>query len=196
VSLDREAIELVERHPAVVGVRLVGSRATGTATKHSDWDFAVETDDFPAVARDIESLLGGLRPLAQQWDRFSETQCWMVMLRGPVKLDFIFTEPHDNEPPWQPDVANLAAIDRHFWDWALWLHSKRVKGKRPLVATELRKMFEHILHPLGVGEPPASLDTAVSSYLAARDRLEREFGVTVPRALEREVGSALVSNDY
>jgi hypothetical protein len=190
-TLDRRAIEAFERHPAVRVVALVGSRAAGTATAASDWDFAVETDDFPAVARDIESLSSALRPLAQQWDRLSDTQCWMVMLAGPVKLDFIFTEPHVHEPPWRPEPRNLAAIDRHFWDWALWLHSKRVKGKRALVASELRKMFGHILQPIGVEEPPASLDEAIAGYLAARDRLEQRFGVTVPRTLEREVVPAL-----
>src|SRR5207342_893733 len=113
------AIEALERHPAVRRVRLVGSRAAGTATAVSDWDFAVETDDFRAIARDIGTVLATLQPLAQQWDRLSETQCWMVMLPGPVKLDFIFDEPHDDEPPWRPDRSNLAAIDAHFWDWAL-----------------------------------------------------------------------------
>ena len=191
MTLDQEAIAAFERHAAVRRVRFVGSRATGNATKYSDWDFAVETDDFPAVARDIESLSRDLRPLAQQWDRLSDTQCWMLMLPGPTKLDFIFTEPHDQEPPWQPNADNLAAIDQHFWDWALWLHSKRVAGKRELVVTELRKMFEHILQPMRVGEPPSSLDAAVTDYLAAHDRLERGFGIDVPRTLEREVVPAL-----
>jgi predicted nucleotidyltransferase len=194
VPLDHRAIEAVERHSAVRRVRLVGSRAAGTATAVSDWDFAIETDDFPAVARDIGSLLATLRPLAQQWDRLSETHCWMVILPGPVKLDFIFSEPHDDEPPWRAEPSNLTAIDSHFWDWALWLHSKRVKGRRELVASELPKMFDHLLYPMGVEVPPASLDTAVASYLVARDRLEREFGVTVPRTLEREVVRALQDN--
>jgi predicted nucleotidyltransferase len=185
------AVELVERHPAIRRVRLVGSRAAGTETDASDWDFAVETDDFRAVAHDIESLLAPLRPLAQQWDRLSETQCWMVMLHGPVKLDFIFREPHRDEPPWRPDRANLSGIDDHFWDWTLWLRSKRVKGERELVARELRKMYDHLLHPMGVEVPPASLDSAVVSYLDARGRLEQEFGVTVPRVLGQEVVRAL-----
>lgn len=172
-------------------VRLVGSRAAGTATAAADWDFAVDTDDFPAVARDIGPLLETLRPLAQQWDRLSDTQCWMMILPGPVKLDFIFEEPHDAEPPWCPDPGNLNAVDRHFWDWGLWLRSKRVKGQTDLVTNELHKMFDHILQPMGVEVPPTSLDTAVTSYLAARDRLERVFGVAVPRDLEREVLPAL-----
>jgi Nucleotidyltransferase domain len=191
VPIDHRVIEAVEHHAAVRRVRLVGSRAAGTATAASDWDFAVETEDFQAVARDIESILASLQPLAQQWDRLSDTQCWMAILPGPVKLDLIFSEPHASEPPWKPEPTNLAAVDRHFWDWALWLHAKRVTQRGELVADELQKMFDHILHPMGVEIPPASLDAAVVSYLAARDRLERRFGVVVPRALEREVVRAL-----
>jgi hypothetical protein len=169
----------------------VGSRATGTATALSDWDFAVETDDFAHVARDIDTLLAPLRPLAQQWDRLSPTQCWMVMLRGPVKLDFIFTEPHQEEPPWQPDAANLGAIDRHFWDWMLWLGAKQLAGKDALVRSELDKMWVHILAPMGAESSPVSLDDALADYLAGRDRLERRFDVAMPRTLEIEVRPVL-----
>jgi len=186
VPLDRRAIEAVERHAAVRRVRLVGSRAAGTATPASDWDFAVDTDDFQAVARDMGSLLATLRPVAQQWDRLSPSHCWMVILPGAVKLDFIFGEPHDDEPPWRPEPSNLAAIDCHFWDWALWLRAKRANGRGEIVASELRTMFDHILHPMGVEVPPGSLDAAVATYVVARDRLERDCGVTVPRTLERE----------
>jgi hypothetical protein len=192
--LDHRVIETVRPHPAVQRVWLVGSRAAGTASAISDWDFAVETDDFPTVGRDIGSLLAALDPLVQQWDRLSDTQCWMVMLPGPVKLDFIFTEPHHHEPPWVPGPANLAEIDAHFWDWALWLLAKHVKHRTELVATELQKMFDHLLQPMGIEEVPASLDIAVASYLSARDRLELAFGVTVPRTLEREVVRALHEN--
>ena len=172
-------------------VRLVGSRAAGTATEFSDWDFAVETDDFPAVAVDIGSVLAPRQALAQQWDRLSETHCWMVILPGAVKLDFIFREPHRVEPAWRPDAHNLAAIDRHFWDWALWLRSKQATARHELVARELEKMFDHILEPMGVDAVPASLVAAIARYLVARDRLEREFRVLVPRDLEHEVGAAL-----
>ena len=118
-------------------------------------------------------MLATLQPSAQQWDRLSETQCWMVILPGPVKLDFIFSEPHEAEPPWRPGPSNLAAIDCHFWDWALWLCSKRSKGRKELVTAELRKMFVHILEPMGVDTPPPSLETAVAKYLTVRDRLEQ-----------------------
>ena len=185
------AIEAVERHPSVRRVRLVGSRATATATTFSDWDFAVDTDDFRAVARDIGSLLGSLHPIVQQWDPLSETWCWTVMMPGPTKVDFIFAEPHDLEPPWQPRPDNLAAIDCHFWDWMLWLRSKRASGNVELFSSELDKVFVYILDPMGVEFRPDSLDQAVTSYLAARERLERRFGVAVPRAVEHEVVPAL-----
>jgi predicted nucleotidyltransferase len=189
--LVQRAIEALERHPAVQRVRLVGSRAAGTATDASDWDFAVDTDDFPAIARDIESVFATAPTLAQQWDRLSDTQCWMVILPGPVKVDCIFREPHVDEPAWRPDAGNLVAIDRHFWDWALWLNSKQVKLRSELVTAELRKMFDHILGPMGVGAIPESLDTAVADYLVARDAREREFAVAVPHDLERAVLSVV-----
>jgi hypothetical protein len=112
----------------------------------------------------------------------------MVVLRGPVKLDFVFKEPHRSEPPWQPSADNLDAIDCHFWDWALWLRSKQAGGKTDLLAHELEKLADHILSPMGVESRPASLNEAVGSYLVARDRLESRFGVSVPSALEREIG--------
>jgi predicted nucleotidyltransferase len=54
-------------HPHVRAVELVGSRAGGTATRLSDWDFAVREDDFAAVAGDLPGLVAGLGPLARQW---------------------------------------------------------------------------------------------------------------------------------
>src|SRR4051812_30597874 len=145
VSRIDRAVEAVEGHPAVESVALVGSRAAGTATALSDWDFKVETDDFPTVAQEIGSLIAPLGPLAQQWDRLSEHSCWMVMMPGPVKVDFIFGEPHSGEPPWDPRPSNLEAIDCHFWDWVLWLHAKRSSGRNDMVKAELDTMFGHIL---------------------------------------------------
>ncbi len=193
VSRSDRAVKAVERHPAVQRVVLVGSRAAGTATALSDWDFVVETDDFQTVAHDIGSLIAPLGPLAQQWDRLSETYCWMVMMPGPIKLDFIFGEPHESEPPWDPEPSNLDAIDCHFWDWVLWLHSKRSSGKTDMVQGELDRMFGHILLPMGADSPPDSLDDVIASYLERREALERRFGVSVPRTLEGQVVRALAA---
>jgi len=68
----------------VRSIELVGSRATGEARPESDWDFRVEARDFDAVAAALPALLAPLEPLAQQWDRLSDEQCWMLILRGPV----------------------------------------------------------------------------------------------------------------
>ena len=173
-------------------IRLVGSRAEGRETDRSDWDFGVETSDFSSVADALPRLLAPLDPLAQQWDRLSLHQCWMLMLRGPVKVDLIFSEvPHALEPPWTVSAATLAGIDAHFWDWALWLSSKEARGKREVVATELGKLFDHILAPLGVSGQPSSVEDAVDAYRVARARAEDALGMAVPRELENEVAPAL-----
>ena len=107
-------------HPAISTVVLVGSRAEGRATERSDYDFVVETTDFPRAVEALPRLVAALEPLAQQWDRLADTMCWMVMLSGPVKVDLIFPDvPHEHEPPWQPEPGTLDGIDAHFWDWML-----------------------------------------------------------------------------
>jgi predicted nucleotidyltransferase len=179
---------LVARHPEVRGIRLAGSRATGHARPDSDWDFLVEARDFGAVAAALPELVAPLEPLAAQWDRLSEEQCWMLILRGPVKVDLIFPEePHIHERPWVPSAENLAAIDAHLWDWLLWLRSKPDE----LVATELEKLFVHLLRPLGVERVPSSVADAVELYRPARDTAAERFGCVVSPALEAEVARAL-----
>ena len=185
----------LERHPKIIGVELVGSRATGTTVSLSDWDFVVRTDDVDAVARDLPELVGELEPLAVQWDRLGppEYACYMLMLRGPVKVDLIVHVPHELEPPWEVTAETLEGIDRHFWDWTLWLASKRQRGETTLVREQLRLMREHLLGPLGVEEAPASIEEAIAAYRTARDRQEAALEVTVPRRLEREVLPVLLS---
>ena len=179
-------------HPHVLTVELVGSRATGTPTRLSDWDFEVMTDGFDAVARELPAMVAELEPLAQQWDRISEYPCYMLMLIGPVKVDLIFPgEPYESLPPWRVSAETLEGIDRHFWDWILWLASKREKGQDELVRRELAKMSEHLLRPLGVDRVPGSIEAAFESYRIARDEREREFGLEVSRRLEHEVLPAL-----
>ena len=175
-------------HPNVRSVELVGSRATGSATPLSDWDFEVETDDFASVARAVPELVTSLEPLAQQWDRISDYPCYMLMLTGPVKVDLIFPgEPYESLPPWTVTPDALDPIDQHFWDWILWLASKREKGKDELVRRELEKMSAHLLRPLGAEAVPDSIDVALEGYRRARGEREREFGVEISRRREREV---------
>jgi hypothetical protein len=194
VRLDKAVVAAVAPHPAVDRIELVGSRAEGRATQWSDWDFGVHARDFDVLAAALPDLLAPLQPLVQQWDRLSETWCWMLILRGPAKVDLIFSdEPHATEPPWEPDPETLAGIDDHFWDWMLWLKGKEAGGKGELVAKELDKLFVHLLAPLGVERPPRSVVQAVEVYRAARDKAERRFGVAASREVERAVAPALAS---
>jgi hypothetical protein len=175
-------------HPAIRGVELVGSRADGSPTPLSDWDFIVVTDRFDDVARALPSLVTPLDPLAQQWDRISDYPCYMLMLSGPVKVDLIFPgEPYESLPPWTVTPDTLDRIDQHFWDWILWLASKREKGQDDLVRSELLKMHDHLLGPLGMDRVPRSIEATVERYRSARDERERAFGVEVSRRREREV---------
>jgi hypothetical protein len=175
-------------HPGIRAVELVGSRADGSATRLSDWDFVVVTDRFDEVARVLPTLVAGLDPLAQQWDRISAYPCYMLMLAGPVKVDLIFPdEPYESLPPWTVTADTLDGIDQHVWDWILWLASKREKGQDELVGRELAKMRDHLLGPLGVDRVPSSIEAAVERYRSARGEREREFGVEVSRRREREV---------
>jgi hypothetical protein len=118
----------------------------------------------------------------------------MVMMPGSIKLDFLFGVQHQAEPPWDAQPSNLEAIDCHFWDWVLWLHSKRSIGQTEVVKGELDRMFGHILVPMGARSRPDSLDDAVASYLVLREGLERRFDVRVTRTLEAEVVGALDSH--
>lgn len=191
-SLEQEVTLAIGRHPGVRSIDLTGSRAEGRATNLSDWDFVVTTHDFPALARELPGLSAPLAPVAMQWDRLSPHWCWMLMLEGPTKIDLLFfEEPHELEPPWEPTAENLEGIDRHFWDWALWLRSKEAAGKHGLAAAELDKLFRHLLGPLGVASPPDSVARAVADYRDARAVAERRSGCEVPRELEAVVAAAL-----
>jgi hypothetical protein len=112
----------------------------------------------------------------------------MLMLPGPTKVDLMFpAERRSWSPAWDPSPETLEAIDRHFWDWILWLEQKRRSGRTEALAKSLRDLFELLLRPLGVETEPRSIADAVGTYLDARGRLEQEFGVGVSRALEEEV---------
>ena len=187
---------VLSRHPGIGAVVLVGSRARGEAAELSDWDLKVETSAFRPVAAALPALVAPLKPLAQQWDRLSDHACYMLMLRGAVKVDLIFEEPHALEPPWVLSADTLTGIDEHFWDWTIWLASKDSAGKQSLVATELQKLHEHLLGPLGVVSTPASIENAVAAYLPALRSAEERLGVRVPAALKREVLDRLAGHGY
>jgi hypothetical protein len=192
VDLGTRVPELLRRHSGVRRAELVGSRAGGTPTPLSDWDFAVETDDLAALAAALPELLAPLEPLAQQWDPLGEHPTYMLMLRGPTKVDVIFfAEAMQERPPWQVRADTLAAIDAHFWDWILWLAAKRARGREELVREELAKMHGYLLAPLGRETAPETIEEAVAGYLSLSARAQRRLGVDVPRALRDEVQPAL-----
>ena len=182
------AIELVAEHPAVTRVAFGGSRSRGTHEELSDWDFAVETSDFGATARDLPSLVSPMDPLATQWEPLGHFPVYQVMLRGPTKVEYLFLD-QSQEPmaPVNPSRGTLVAINTHFWDWIWWLTTKASVGRNDLVAEHLPQLHRHLLGPLGVATVPGDVEATILAFVARRDALEREYGVEVPRALEIEV---------
>ena len=53
--------------------------------------------------------------------------------------------------------------------------------------SELVRLHEHLLAPLGERQPPSSISDAIASYRKLRDDAERRFGRTVPRSMEYAV---------
>jgi hypothetical protein len=192
VNLTQRVSTLVGANPSVTSVRLIGSRAEGTAHDLSDWDFAVETGDFPRLAEQLPRLVEPLRPLATQWDRYSDHACYMLMLSGPTKVDLIFRDQkQDWADAWVASPNTLVEIDRHFWDWSLWLEQKRRAGKEEMVTKSLGDMHRLLLAPMGAAQRPGSIPGAVDTYLGRRAVLEERFGMRVPRELEDEVRPVL-----
>jgi hypothetical protein len=183
----------VLRHPHVSAVTLVGSRARGDATEFSDWDFKVLTDDFPQVAGELAGWVARLDPLGCLWDPLSDEACFMVIVDGPTKLDFIFDEPGQHAPPWRVSGETLAEIDMHFWDWTLWLCAKQHAGKHALVATQLGHMFNYLLRPMGMARSPATLKDAAAAYESLRASREQESGTAVARRLGHQVARVVSS---
>ena len=175
----------------IQSVELIGSRAGRNPVPLSDWDFRVHTADFDGVAARLPASLSQLGPLAAQWDRLSSHACYMLVLEGPAKIDFLFDRPSTYEPPWEVSSDTLSGIDAHFWDWILWLAAKEQHGKSTLLASELAKMQEHLLSPLGSERTPVSLGEAVEIYRTRRGRAEKQFGVQVSRRLGKEVCAGL-----
>jgi hypothetical protein len=182
---------LVAAHAAVTGLEFAGSRSRGTHQELSDWDFAVETFDFGAVARDMPRLVAPLEPLGEQWEPLGHFPVYQVLLRGPTKVEYLFlNEVQDPRPSMRPSPETLAAINTHFWDWIWWLITKASAGRQDLVAEHMPQMYAHLLRPMGIAAAPASIDEAISAFVARRDALEHEYGVCLPRALEDEVLNA------
>src|SRR4029453_18578034 len=84
------AIGVLAGHPAVKSVEFAGSRSRGTHEQLSDWDFAVATSGFDALARDLPALVAPLDPLGQQWEPMGHFPVYQVFLRGPTKIEYLF----------------------------------------------------------------------------------------------------------
>ena len=182
------ATGLLAGHPAVTSVKFAGSRSRGTHEILSDWDFAVETSDFNALARDLPSLVAPLKPLSQQWEPLGHFPVYQVLLPGPTKIEYLFlNESQEPLPALDPGRDTLASINTHFWDWIWWITTKASIGRSDLVSEHLDRLHAHLLRPMGIVVVPASIDSAVDVLVTRRNALEEEFGVTVDRALEDEV---------
>jgi hypothetical protein len=182
------AIGLLADHPAVTSIELAGSRSRGTHDVLSDWDFAVGTSDFDALVRDLPGLVASLKPLSQQWEPMGHFPVYQVLLPGLTKIEYLFLDQsQDPAPPVEPSRDTLAAINTHFWDWIWWLVTKASIGRSDLVREHLPQLHAHLLRPMGLITAPTSIDGAIDMFVARRNELEQEFGVTVDRALENEV---------
>jgi hypothetical protein len=186
------AIGLLADHPAVRSVEFAGSRSRGTHDALSDWDFAVETPDFNALARDLPGLVAPLRPLSRQWEPLGHFPVYQVLLPGPTKIEYLFLcQCQEPAPPLEPRADTLPAINIHFWDWIWWLTTKASIGRGDLVAEHLARLHAHLLRPMGIVATPTTIEEAIDAFTARRDELEEEFGVTVDRALEDEIRRAV-----
>src|SRR5215217_5980069 len=186
------AVSLVAKHPAVDGVELAGSRSRGTHEELSDWDFAVTTSDFAAVARDLPALLAPLHPLGQQWEPRGHFPVYQLLLPGPTKIEYLFLD-HSQQamPAPTPGPATLEAINTHFWDWIWWIATKASIARTELAEVHLRQLFGYLLRPIGLLEPPADIQAAIERFVDRRDQLERDYDITVSRALEEEVRAGI-----
>jgi hypothetical protein len=162
----------------VRAVELTGSRARGTATQLSDWDYRIVSDAPAAVARQLPSLTAKLQPLAHLWDPLASTPVYLLVLRGAVKADLfpgVAARPAA-EYGLADAVSSLREADAHFWDWNLWLGAKRLRARDDVVAAELAKMWCHLLRPLGAAVRPGTQPDAITLYMKLRDQRERQLG--------------------
>jgi hypothetical protein len=181
----------VQADPCVRSVELTGSRAEGTATDLSDWDYRIVSADPVATAGRLPGLAAALNPLAALWDPLSSQQVYMIIMAGAVKADLFPGLPCRPAagPLHEVTPVDLPAIDAHFWDWTLWLGAKRLRGLDALVAAELAKMWRYLLRPLGATCPPGTQYQAITSYLRLRRQHEQRLRVTVAP----DLGAAVIT---
>jgi predicted nucleotidyltransferase len=191
-DLLHDAAQLVASHPAVRSVELAGSRSRGTHEELSDWDFAITTSDFDAVARDLPTLIAPLHPLGRQWEPLGHFPVFQVLLPGPTKVEYLFLDySQEPRPALTPGCSTLDAINTHLWDWIWWIATKASIGRTDLVGEHLPQLFDYLLRPIGVSESPADVQSAIDEFVGHRDVLERQCGRAVSRALEEEVRAGI-----
>jgi hypothetical protein len=183
-------------HRGVKHVELAGSRSKNYATEWSDWDFLVKVTDFEAVSSALPTLTKSLKPLSYLWDPLAHHAIYMMILRGPVKIDLIFDRPHQPKPPWAVNSDTITQINSHFWDWILWIASKQIRGIPDMATSELEKMFAHLLAPLGCIRSPDSVEEAIREYLAALEKQESVLHVKVDPTLATEVTNGLITMGF
>jgi len=189
-----EAIrETLLAHPAVEAARPVGSRAGGAPTALSDWDFELLGPDLAQIAAALPGLVERLRPIAHGWDPLGNRRTYMLLLPGPIKVDLILALPHEPAQPWTVSAETLPRIDHHFWDWALWLGAKQLRGDERLVRAELARMQRHLLGPMGWPDSraPRTVPDAIGAYRESLEQLEARRGVRVDRRLADAVRPAI-----
>jgi hypothetical protein len=172
--------------PMVRSVALIGSRGEGTATRLSDWDYHVGSSDPVAVSLRLPDLVRPLRPLSQLWDPLARRPVYMLLVvqasGAPVVKVDLFLDLPERRPSAEPSAttaANLRGIDAHFWDWTLWLGSKRLRGAETLVRDELVRMWDYVLKPMCCEAAPTTQREAIAEYLRLRRRQEERHGVHV-----------------
>ncbi len=84
--------DVATRHPALGMLLLLGSRATGTAHEHSDWDFGVLGDpghqlDLPRLAADLMALVG-----SDDVDVVDLTRASAVLRRDAATVGLVLVE--------------------------------------------------------------------------------------------------------
>jgi predicted nucleotidyltransferase len=188
-------LDVLRGVPSVTAVALTGSGARGDRTPLSDWDFELQIEDAAAFGR-LEQSLQELPVLALFWDPLSTRASLIVLMDGPIKIDVIVADVSNPRPMsrWTVTPESLPDLDAHFWDWTLWLASKKLRGQDALVDSELAKMWDALLQPLGARNPPHAIDSAVSVYVHARDARASELATFVDRRLEHQVRAALVAH--
>jgi predicted nucleotidyltransferase len=177
----------LKRHPAVRNVTLTGSRRNGTATQWSDWDFLVDTIEFDMVSASLPRLVHSLLPISYLWDPLYDRRVFMMILKGPIKVDLIFDVEHQIEPPRPINSETLFEINIHFWDWIFWIAGKQVRDLNDLVVQEIKKMYFHLLAPLGVKQIPGSIEETVQNFLSAFQSQKNLFHKDIDPELETEV---------